>query len=49
MGIQYLKEIGRDVHTLQAGVATAENTVKFRFFDPTAVYAAGFVTAGELG
>ena len=45
VGIQYLKEIGRDVHTLQAGVAVAENTIRFRFFDPTAVYAAGFVTA----
>jgi acyl-ACP thioesterase len=45
VGIQYLKEIGRDVHTLQAGVAAAENTIRFRFFDPAAVYAAGFVTA----
>ncbi|WP_319406390.1 acyl-ACP thioesterase domain-containing protein [uncultured Desulfosarcina sp.] len=49
VGIQYLKEIGRDVHTLQAGVAAVKNTVRFRFFDPTAVYAAGFVTVGEPG
>lgn len=45
VGIQYLKEIGRDVHTLQAGAAAVEKTLRFRFFDPTAVYAAGFVTA----
>ena len=44
VGIKYLKEIGRDVHTLQAGVLAADNTVRFRFFDPTAIYAAGFVT-----
>ena len=49
VGIQYLKEIGRDVHTILAGVAAAENTVRFRFFDPTAVYAAGFVTVGKPG
>jgi len=49
VGIQYLKEIGRDVHTLQAGVAAAGHTVRFRFFDSTAVYAAGFVTVGEPG
>jgi acyl-CoA thioesterase FadM len=45
VGIQYLKEIGRDVHSFLAGAAEAGNTVRFRFFDPTAVYAAGFVTA----
>jgi medium-chain acyl-[acyl-carrier-protein] hydrolase len=49
VGIQYLKEIGRDVHTVQAGVVAAENTVRFRFFDPTAVYAAGFVTVDQSG
>ncbi len=49
VGIQYLKEIGRDVHTLQAGVAAAGHTVRFRFFDSTAVYAAGFVTVDEPG
>ncbi len=49
VGIQYLKEIGRDVHTLHAGVAAAGHTVRFRFFDSTAVYAAGFVTVGEPG
>jgi medium-chain acyl-[acyl-carrier-protein] hydrolase len=49
VGIQYVKEIGRDVHTVQAGVAAVENTVRFRFFDSTAVYAAGFVTVGKHG
>jgi len=49
VGIQYLKEIGRDVHTLQASVSAAGHTVRFRFFDSTAVYAAGFVTVGEPG
>jgi len=44
VGIQYLREIGRDAHSIQAGVAVAGNTARFRFFDPTAVYAAGFVT-----
>ena len=47
VGIQYLKEIGRDVHTIQAGVTSAANTHRFRFFGPTSVYAAGFVTAGH--
>lgn len=49
VGIEYLKEIGRDVHTLQAGITAADSTAIFRFFDATAVYAAGFVTFGEAG
>lgn len=44
VGIQYVKEIGREVDTIQAGAARAGDTVNFRFFDPTAVFAAGFVT-----
>ncbi len=49
VGIQYLKEIGREVHTLQAGITAADSAARFRFFDATAVYAAGFVTAGKPG
>jgi medium-chain acyl-[acyl-carrier-protein] hydrolase len=48
VGIQYLKEIGRDVHTIRAGVTSADHTHRFRFFGPTAVYAAGFVAAGHV-
>jgi acyl-ACP thioesterase len=49
VGIQYLKEIGRDVHTLQAGITAADSTAIFRFSDSAAVYAAGFVTFGQSG
>ncbi len=48
VGIQYLKEIGRDLHTIHAGVATAGDTVRFRLFDQTATYAAGFIIQGPL-
>lgn len=44
VGIQYLKEIGREIHGLQAGLAMREDGAHFRFHDPSAVYAAGFVT-----
>ena len=44
VGIQYLKEIGRDIDTIQAGAAGCDAGLKFRFFDPSAVFAAGFVT-----
>jgi len=47
VGVEYLKEIGRGVDTILAGVVANDTTVRFRFFDPTAVYAAGFVTVGE--
>lgn len=43
VGIQYFKEIGRDVHDFQAGLTNLEDTAHFRFFDSSAVYAAGFV------
>jgi medium-chain acyl-[acyl-carrier-protein] hydrolase len=46
VGIQYLKEIGRDVHGIQAGLSLREDSALFRFYDPSAVYAAGFVTFG---
>ncbi|WP_372677408.1 acyl-[acyl-carrier-protein] thioesterase [Desulfosarcina sp.] len=49
VGIQYLKEIGRDIHTLQAGITTVGSTARFRFYDATAVYAAGVVTVGTTG
>jgi len=41
--IQYMKEIGEDVHAVQAGLAEAENGIRFRFFSPDEVFAAGFV------
>lgn len=44
VGIQYLKEIGRHVLTIQASVAKSGDRVNFRFFDSSAVYAAGFFT-----
>jgi hypothetical protein len=47
VGIQFLKEIGRDVHSLRAGLVRAGKTARFRFYGPMAVYAAGFVTIGE--
>jgi medium-chain acyl-[acyl-carrier-protein] hydrolase len=43
VGIHYFKEIGRDVHDIQAGLTRHEDTALFRFCDPSAVYAAGFV------
>lgn len=43
VGIQYFKEIGRNVHAIRAGLALRDNTALFRFYDPSAVYAAGFV------
>jgi medium-chain acyl-[acyl-carrier-protein] hydrolase len=49
VGIEYLKEIGRGVDTILAGATVADNIVRFRFFDPTTVYAAGFVTIGKPG
>lgn len=52
VGIQYLKEIGRGVPSLQAGLSPVDNGFRFRFFDETSVFAAGFVTldatAGSL-
>lgn len=47
VGIQYSREIGRDVHAIQAGVTAADHTLKFKFFDQAVVYAAGFVTDGR--
>ncbi|MGA6925412.1 MAG: hypothetical protein WBY88_07000 [Desulfosarcina sp.] len=43
IGIQYLKEIGRDVRTVRAGLSVINGTVNFLFFDRSMVYAAGFV------
>jgi len=43
VGIQYLKEIGREVHTVQACLAEGEDGIRFRFHDGEAVFAAGFV------
>ena len=46
VGIQYTREIGRDVHLIQAGVTVLDSgTLRFSFFDQAAVYAGGFVTA----
>ena len=44
VGIQYFKEIGRDVHDIQAGLTHQTDAARFRFFDSSAVYAAGFVS-----
>ena len=46
VGIQYLKEIGRGVDSVQAGLAETTAGIRFRFFDEQAVYAAGFVELG---
>lgn len=43
IGIQYLKEIGRDIRTVQAGLSVIDSTVEFLLFDRSLVYAAGFV------
>lgn len=43
VGIHYLKEVGRQVHTIDGGAARSGNRVDFRLFDRSAVYAAGFV------
>lgn len=48
VGIQYLREIGRGVQSLQAGLAATEDGARFRFFDDTAVFAAGFVVFADL-
>ena len=45
VGIQYLKEIGRGVDAIQGGLVRTAGRVDFRFFDHTAVYAAGFVVS----
>ncbi len=47
VGIQYMKEIGREVDTIRAGVAQSGHKVTFRLFDSAAVYAAGFFTTGK--
>ena len=47
VGIQYLKEIGREVHAVQGAAARSGDGVVFRFFDASAVYAAGFVTFSD--
>ena len=44
VGIQYLKEIGREVTALQAGLATTPEHLWFKFFDDSVVFAAGFVS-----
>lgn len=43
VGIQYMKEIGRDVHAIQAGLIKTNDMVRFRFYAEDAVYAAGFI------
>jgi len=42
VGIQYMKAIGQGVHALQAGLAEAEDGIRFRFYTPDDVFAAGF-------
>lgn len=42
VGIQYLKEIGSDVHAVQAGLAEAEDRIFFRYYDGETVFAAGY-------
>ena len=43
LGIQYMKEISRDVHAIQAGLIKTNDRVLFRFYAKDAVYAAGFI------
>jgi len=43
VGIHYLKEIGRGVDAIQAGMVQTHESIGFRFFDRSTVYAAGFV------
>jgi medium-chain acyl-[acyl-carrier-protein] hydrolase len=47
VGIQYLKEIGREVHGIRADLVMNDNQANFRFYNPSAVYAAGFVSFGD--
>ena len=43
VGIQYMKEIGRNVPAIQGGLIKEKDSIRFRFFDQETVYAAGFV------
>jgi len=43
VAIQFVKEIGRKVHTVQVGASKESASVKFRFFKGSTVYAAGFI------
>jgi acyl-ACP thioesterase len=43
VGIQYIKEIGRNVWAVQGGLIKENDSIRFRFFDQETVYAAGFV------
>jgi len=45
VGIQYLKEIGREVHAVQAGLSETEERMVFRFYNRETVFAAGYVIA----
>lgn len=42
VGIQYLKEIGRDVQSIQGGLVKESDAIHFRFFKQETVFAAGF-------
>lgn len=46
VGIQYMKEIDRKIHSVQAGAAQSDDGIRLRFFDQSAVYAAGFISPG---
>jgi medium-chain acyl-[acyl-carrier-protein] hydrolase len=43
LGIQYLKEIDRDVQAVQGGLVKDNDSIHFRFFKQETVFAAGFV------
>jgi medium-chain acyl-[acyl-carrier-protein] hydrolase len=47
IGIQYRKEIGKEVHTINVGASADEKTVKFLIFSGPTVYAAGFFSPVE--
>ncbi len=44
IGIEFIKEIGFNVHTIHCGASRTDDAVYFRLYDPSAIYAAGFIT-----
>jgi len=48
VGIQYLKEIDRDVQAVQGGLVKHNDSIHFRFFKQETVFAAGFVRKTDV-
>lgn len=47
VGIQHMKEIGRNVQAIEGGLAKENDVIRFRFFVQETVYAAGFFRATD--